>query len=182
MLLQVHDELVVEVAAGERDAAEKLVREEMGSAITSRYRWRCRWTAGRGRRGPLMSSTESPERQCLRMTATDRVMHGDGIGRRSFHPRWPSPTRRLIGIRNRLAEPPFGAAAIDTTAHPSPTRRSTPLSGNPGSFGPRPAAPTRVGSAAGPPGGVIRKQFDLFANPGPSRALPGSPPHPASTS
>ena len=34
MLLQVHDELVVEVAAGERDAAEKLVREEMGSAIT----------------------------------------------------------------------------------------------------------------------------------------------------
>jgi len=34
MLLQVHDELVVEVAAGERDAVEKLVREEMGSAIT----------------------------------------------------------------------------------------------------------------------------------------------------
>ena len=34
MLLQVHDELVVEVAAGERDAVERLVREEMGSAIT----------------------------------------------------------------------------------------------------------------------------------------------------
>ncbi len=34
MLLQVHDELVVEVAAGERDAVEKLVREEMGNAIT----------------------------------------------------------------------------------------------------------------------------------------------------
>jgi len=34
MLLQVHDELVVEVAAGERDAVETLVREEMGSAIT----------------------------------------------------------------------------------------------------------------------------------------------------
>lgn len=34
MLLQVHDELVVEVAAGERDAVETLVREEMGNAIT----------------------------------------------------------------------------------------------------------------------------------------------------
>lgn len=33
MLLQVHDELVVEVATGERDAVEKLVREEMGGAI-----------------------------------------------------------------------------------------------------------------------------------------------------
>nr|EMP13121.2 DNA polymerase I [Gordonia sp. NB41Y] len=33
MLLQVHDELVVEVAAGEREQVEKLVREEMGSAI-----------------------------------------------------------------------------------------------------------------------------------------------------
>ncbi|GAA3964413.1 DNA polymerase I [Gordonia caeni] len=33
MLLQVHDELVVEVADGEREAIEALVREEMGSAI-----------------------------------------------------------------------------------------------------------------------------------------------------
>ncbi|MGV9827518.1 DNA polymerase I [Gordonia sp. NPDC003429] len=33
MLLQVHDELVVEVAHGERERAEKVVREEMGSAI-----------------------------------------------------------------------------------------------------------------------------------------------------
>ncbi|MFT3662112.1 MAG: DNA polymerase I [Gordonia sp. (in: high G+C Gram-positive bacteria)] len=33
MLLQVHDELVVEVAAGEREAIESLVREEMGAAI-----------------------------------------------------------------------------------------------------------------------------------------------------
>ncbi|MFW0793010.1 DNA polymerase I [Gordonia sp. CPCC 205515] len=33
MLLQVHDELVVEVAEGERDAAETVVREEMGAAI-----------------------------------------------------------------------------------------------------------------------------------------------------
>ena len=33
MLLQVHDELVVEVADGEREAIETLVREEMGSAI-----------------------------------------------------------------------------------------------------------------------------------------------------
>ncbi|MCU1547515.1 MAG: polymerase [Arthrobacter sp.] len=32
MLLQVHDELVLEVAAGERDAVEKLVTEQMGSA------------------------------------------------------------------------------------------------------------------------------------------------------
>ncbi|WP_341258722.1 DNA polymerase I [Gordonia malaquae] len=33
MLLQVHDELVLDVAADERDAVEKLVREEMGGAI-----------------------------------------------------------------------------------------------------------------------------------------------------
>jgi len=32
MLLQVHDELLFEVAAGERDEVEKLVREQMGSA------------------------------------------------------------------------------------------------------------------------------------------------------
>jgi len=32
ILLQVHDELVLEVAAGERDALEKLVREQMGAA------------------------------------------------------------------------------------------------------------------------------------------------------
>ncbi|MBP3043246.1 DNA polymerase I [Arthrobacter jiangjiafuii] len=32
MLLQVHDELVLEVASGERDAVEKLVREQMASA------------------------------------------------------------------------------------------------------------------------------------------------------
>jgi DNA polymerase-1 len=32
MLLQVHDELVLEVAAGERDEVEQLVRERMGGA------------------------------------------------------------------------------------------------------------------------------------------------------
>src|SRR5699024_11831986 len=32
MLLQVHDELVVEVAAGETEAVEQLLREQMGSA------------------------------------------------------------------------------------------------------------------------------------------------------
>ena len=32
MLLQVHDELVLEVAPGEREAVEKLVIEQMGSA------------------------------------------------------------------------------------------------------------------------------------------------------
>jgi DNA polymerase-1 len=32
LLLQVHDELVLEVAAGERDRVEQLVRDEMGSA------------------------------------------------------------------------------------------------------------------------------------------------------
>jgi DNA polymerase-1 len=32
MLLQVHDELVFEVAAGEREALEALVREQMGGA------------------------------------------------------------------------------------------------------------------------------------------------------
>ncbi|MBO0842646.1 MAG: DNA polymerase I [Nocardioides sp.] len=36
MLLQVHDELVLEVAAGERDALEMLVREQMGSAADLR--------------------------------------------------------------------------------------------------------------------------------------------------
>ena len=32
LLLQVHDELVLEVAAGERDQVESLVREQMGAA------------------------------------------------------------------------------------------------------------------------------------------------------
>jgi DNA polymerase-1 len=32
MLLQVHDELLFEVAQGERDAVEKLVRDKMGNA------------------------------------------------------------------------------------------------------------------------------------------------------
>ena len=32
LLLQVHDELVLEVASGERDEVESLVREQMGSA------------------------------------------------------------------------------------------------------------------------------------------------------
>ena len=32
VLLQIHDELVVEVAPGEWDAAEKIVRERMGDA------------------------------------------------------------------------------------------------------------------------------------------------------
>ena len=32
MLLQVHDELLFEVADGERDALEKLVRDQMGNA------------------------------------------------------------------------------------------------------------------------------------------------------
>jgi DNA polymerase-1 len=33
MLLQVHDELVIEVAPGERDQVEELVRREMGAAV-----------------------------------------------------------------------------------------------------------------------------------------------------
>jgi len=33
MLLQVHDELVLEIAPGERDDVEKLVRAEMGGAV-----------------------------------------------------------------------------------------------------------------------------------------------------
>jgi DNA polymerase I - 3''-5'' exonuclease and polymerase domains len=36
MLLQVHDELIFEVATGEQDALESLVREEMGQAAELR--------------------------------------------------------------------------------------------------------------------------------------------------
>ena len=36
MLLQVHDELVCEVAAGEREAFEALVRDKMGHAVEMR--------------------------------------------------------------------------------------------------------------------------------------------------
>ncbi|MEO7130538.1 MAG: DNA polymerase, partial [Dermatophilaceae bacterium] len=32
VLLQVHDELVLEIAPGERDAVEQIVRDKMGSA------------------------------------------------------------------------------------------------------------------------------------------------------
>ncbi len=43
MLLQVHDELVLEVAAGERERVEQLVREKMAAAIDLSGRSRCRW-------------------------------------------------------------------------------------------------------------------------------------------
>lgn len=33
MLLQVHDELLVEVAPGESEAVEQVLREQMGSAV-----------------------------------------------------------------------------------------------------------------------------------------------------
>jgi DNA polymerase-1 len=36
VLLQVHDELIVEIAPGERDAAIELVRREMGAAYPLR--------------------------------------------------------------------------------------------------------------------------------------------------
>ncbi len=45
MLLQVHDELVLEVAPGEREAVEALVRREMGAA------YELRGAAGRVGRG-----------------------------------------------------------------------------------------------------------------------------------
>jgi DNA polymerase-1 len=36
MLLQVHDEIVLEIAPGERAAAERIVRQEMSSAVQLR--------------------------------------------------------------------------------------------------------------------------------------------------
>ena len=36
MLLQVHDEIVLEVAPGEREQVERLVRREMSGAVTLR--------------------------------------------------------------------------------------------------------------------------------------------------
>ena len=33
MLLQVHDELVLEIAPGEREDVERVVREQMGAAV-----------------------------------------------------------------------------------------------------------------------------------------------------
>ncbi len=47
MLLQVHDELLFEVAAGERDALEALVRDKMGGAYPLTCRWRCRSATAR---------------------------------------------------------------------------------------------------------------------------------------
>ena len=46
MLLQVHDELLLEVADGERDTVEALVRDKMGSATRWTCPWRCRWDTG----------------------------------------------------------------------------------------------------------------------------------------
>ena len=40
MLLQVHDELIFEVAPGELDALTALVTTEMGAATTCASRWR----------------------------------------------------------------------------------------------------------------------------------------------
>jgi DNA polymerase-1 len=36
MLLQVHDEIVLEIAPGEREATEELVRREMAGAVSLR--------------------------------------------------------------------------------------------------------------------------------------------------
>ena len=106
-------------------------------------------------------------------------MHGDGIGPEIVPPRWPSPTRpppdrdsESIG-GNCL----FGAAAIDTHGTPIPDQTLDALSGmDLGIPRPHDSAAYPGGFAADlTPGGVIRKQFDLFANLRPSRALPGSP-------
>ena len=54
MLLQVHDELVLEVAPGEREAVEALVRREMGARL------RAAGAAGRvGRRRPDLAGRRS---------------------------------------------------------------------------------------------------------------------------
>ncbi len=62
MLLQVHDELVLEVAAGEKDAVEQIVRDEMARAADSqgpaRRLGRRRPLVARG--GPLATSLGAP--------------------------------------------------------------------------------------------------------------------------
>ena len=43
MLLQVHDEIVLEIAPGERDRVEELLRREMPTAVDCGRRWMSRW-------------------------------------------------------------------------------------------------------------------------------------------
>ena len=46
MLLQVHDELVCEVVAGEQEAMTAVLREEMSGRTRLRFRSRCRSVLG----------------------------------------------------------------------------------------------------------------------------------------
>jgi DNA polymerase-1 len=58
MLLQVHDELLFEVADGEHARLETLVRDKMGGAYRSTCPWRSRWaTAAAGTPPPTSSDT-----------------------------------------------------------------------------------------------------------------------------
>ena len=125
-----------------------------------------------------MSSTESPR---ATVSSDERlrigVMHGDGIG--------PEIVPAAVAVADAAAarsgfgidwrELPFGAAAIDTHGTPIPDQTLDALSGmDLWVLGPHDSAAYPGGFAADlTPGGVIRKQFDLFANLRPSRALPG---------
>lgn len=53
MLLQVHDEIVLEIAPGERERVEALLRREMTTAVHLKAPWTSRWAwAGTGNRRP----------------------------------------------------------------------------------------------------------------------------------
>ena len=74
MLLQVHDELVLEVAPGERDEVEALVREQMGAAGGRGHRRSARRAARRhGRRGGLLARRRALTRR--RPIAANRVAY-----------------------------------------------------------------------------------------------------------
>ena len=65
MLLQVHDELVLEVAPGEREELEALVRREMAGAADLSVRWRSRSASARAGTPPRTDSRDGAPRSVL---------------------------------------------------------------------------------------------------------------------
>lgn len=81
ILLQVHDELLFEVAAGEREQLEALARDKMGGATRSTSRWRCPWATAAA--GTLRRIED--HRPCLRRDAVAVAGRFPGRSRRAAH-------------------------------------------------------------------------------------------------
>ncbi len=96
MLLQVHDEIVLEIAPGERAAAEELVRREMANAVRLSVPWASRWARGR---------TGSRRRTSHRARGSPGVGRGRAYGR-GIDDAPPGPRPRPPPAAGAVARPP----------------------------------------------------------------------------